>query len=712
MSNDVRRAARACQLGALAALLVSVGWSAFLVREYFFVFDDFALVGDASTHSAAALVTTSLFGFFRPAVFLVVKAETLWFGWEHPWGYLLASHAWHLANVLLLWALARRLGLLQPAAIAAASLFAVSPWATEATAWASGRFDVLCTTGILTSVLMAVRLTGASPGWRRWRDVAIGLAGVALAVCSKEVGVVAPVLVIAATFASSAGSRWHAASGIYVAGSAAIVAAYLIVRAGLLPELAGPYGRWSALAASTDLPMNALTYLRSFIALPLPWLKPGVSLSPYVSVTAAVVAVVIMALGARHRPRAVTLALVAFACVIAPTIWLPMLSATTAGGRFLYLPGVWVCLVAGAAISAGLQPGITDRRARAIATATAAAFLAVAAIALVSLVHQGRTWTMGYRLSRTTIVAFDAMIDRGIEAVFMPDLPFWFAEGPYVLKDYAFGRYYAGHGVPRVRAREMKITRVGDAPVFAGWVQATEPGAPEAGERVWPSPVQVAGVPPRLTLSDEAVTIIRSGRAEDTTGAEFTIEAPLSAAWLVAASERDGLVFTPAQGAGPAVVRVTDRGDTAAGERVLDVPVYVDGAADPLRHLRVHVRQVDAHDQAPPFGALDVPAHDFVLSDTPVMLQGWALDDVDVRRVEVRYSAAGGAQGTLGEATRQGERTDVTALFPSAGDRFRSGWAFGLDPAAVAALPRPFTLIVVAEDVMGLRTELGRRVVR
>jgi hypothetical protein len=171
-------------------------------------------------------------------------------------------------------------------------------------------------------------------------------------------------------------------------------------------------------------------------------------------------------------------------------------------------------------------------------------------------------------------------------------------------------------------------------------------------------------------------------------------------------------VFTPAEGAGPAVVRVTDRGDAAAGERVLDVPVFVDGAAEPLRHLRVHVRRVDAGDEAPPFGALDVPARDFVLSDTPVMLQGWALDDVDVRRVEVRYAVAGGAQGTLGEATRQGERKDVTALFPSAGDRFRSGWAFGLDPAAVAALPRPFTLIVVAEDVSGRRTELGRRVVR
>ena len=706
MPNGTRRAALACHYGAIAALLVYAGWLVYLARAYFFVFDDFALVGDASTHSASALATTSLFGFFRPAVFLLVKAETLWFGWEHPWGYLLATHAWHLVNAALLWALARRLGLLQPAAIAAASLFALSPWATEATAWASARFDVLCTTGVLTSVLMAVRVAGAGPAGRHWLDVAIGLAGVALAVCSKETGGLTPVLVIAATVAASPRSRWTVASGVYLAGAAAIVVAYLIIRSGLLPDLGGPYGHWGALAVPADLPMNALTYLRSFVALPLPWLAPGAALSPVVAVTTAAMAVVIIAIGAKHRPGAVALALVAVACAIAPTVWLPMQAATTAGGRLLYLPGAWVCLVAGAAISAGLQAGVGRR----CASATAAAFLAFAAIAVVSLIHQGRAWTMGYRMSRATIVAFDAMVDRGIEAVFIPDLPFWFAEGPYVLKDYAFGRYYAGRGVPRVRAREMKVTRVGAEAVFAGWVNAEEPAAPAAGERVWMSPAPVAGVPPRLTLSHDAITIVRSG--DETGSAEFRIEAPLSAAWLVAASDRDGLLFATARGAGPAVVRVTDQGDNPTGDRVLDVPVFVDGAETPFRHLRVHVRRVDAGDVAPPFGALDLPEHDFVLADTPVMLQGWALDDVDVRRVEVRYAAAGGAEGTLGEATRQGERKDVTARFPAAGDRFRSGWAFGLDPAAVATLPRPFTLIVVAEDRMGRRTEIGRRMVK
>jgi hypothetical protein len=35
----------------------------------------------------------------------------------------------------------------------------------------------------------------------------------------------------------------------------------------------------------------------------------------------------------------------------------------------------------------------------------------------------------------------------------VPNLPHYFEEGPFVLKDYSFGCYYGGHQVPRVVSR-------------------------------------------------------------------------------------------------------------------------------------------------------------------------------------------------------------------------------------------------------------------
>jgi hypothetical protein len=710
--NAVRLASRACQAGAVTVILAWVFLAVGLLRAYFFIFDDFFIVGDASLYPAIELASTKRLGFYRPAVFVMLRAETLWFHWGQPWGYLLISHALHVTNAVLLWCLARRLGLARPAALAAAALFALSPWSTEATAWMSARFDVLCTTGVLTGALMAVRLTDTNLRQYRWRDVAIGVAGSALAAFSKETGVVAPVIVIAATLASAAPSRWNVGSSMHAAASGAVAAIYLAIRAVELPGLDSTYGPLHTLIGPANLPVNALSYLRSFVMLPLPWFTPGAPMPVALLAGGLAVLAALLGLAGASRPRVLALTVVAFASAIAPTVWLPMQTATSAAGRFLYLPGAWICLLVCAALSACLQPA-GNRRTQAVAPLAAAAiFLAMAVISVVSVWHQSRAWTTAYELSHAGIRAFEGVVDRGVKKVFIPDLPFWFAEGPYVLKHYAFGRYYAGRDVPAVRVREMVVTRLGGQPAFAGWVDPREPAGLAPDERVWPLSPALTGIPPRLTMSAAAITLTRAPGRTDASNAEFTIDAPPSAAWLVAATEADGLVFEPSRGSGTSVVVVSERAGAPLADRVVQVPLFVDGAQTPVVHLAVHVRQVADEDLGPPFGALDVPAQDFVLTDVPVMLQGWALDDLDVRRVEVRYRSDARGEGVFGEATRRGERKDVTAVYPAAGDLLRSAWAFALTPAAAASVPRPFTLIVIVEDLVGRRTELGRRVVR
>src|SRR5881394_1758524 len=67
-----------------AAALLLVVIDASYARRYFFLFDDFALVGQASTFSVHNIVTSARFGFYRPVVFLLVKAEWWAFSWRHP----------------------------------------------------------------------------------------------------------------------------------------------------------------------------------------------------------------------------------------------------------------------------------------------------------------------------------------------------------------------------------------------------------------------------------------------------------------------------------------------------------------------------------------------------------------------------------------------------------------------------------------------------
>ena len=90
-------------LVALAGLYVN--WSS----HYFFLFDDFALFGEASRRTAAEIVTTPLFGFYRPLVFLLTKVEFGVFGWQHPEAALAISQSIHLINAGLAFLLARKL---------------------------------------------------------------------------------------------------------------------------------------------------------------------------------------------------------------------------------------------------------------------------------------------------------------------------------------------------------------------------------------------------------------------------------------------------------------------------------------------------------------------------------------------------------------------------------------------------------------------------
>jgi hypothetical protein len=114
---------------------------------------------------------------------------------------------------------------------------------------------------------------------------------------------------------------------------------------------------------------------------------------------------------------------------------------------------------------------------------------------------------------------------------------------------------------------------------------------------------------------------------------------------------------------------------------------------------------------APPIGFVDAPPPQvpITVGADPVIVQGWALDDVGLAGVEVMLTTASGDR-TLGRVTREGNRPDVAAAFPAMPDLDRALWRFFVwpDDRAVA----PATLTFVARDLRGQRTVLGTRELR
>jgi hypothetical protein len=188
-----------------------------------------------------------------------------------------------------------------------------------------------------------------------------------------------------------------------------------------------------------------------------------------------------------------------------------------------------------------------------------------------------------------------------------------------------------------------------------------------------------------------------------------SLYASAAATWAVHVPEGSGLTIQPAEGTGPATLRVTTAVPLSEEDRT--VKVSVSSPTDGSAAFDVRIRAVAGPD-LPPFGFVDMPPDPVTLERDPVLFQGWALDDTSMKRVWVGYVDPSGRVMSLGDATRQGRRPDVAAHFPTAHDLYKAGWAFTLNPSAVRHLPRPIQLQFIAEDGHGKHAEIGRRTLR
>jgi tetratricopeptide (TPR) repeat protein len=167
---------------ALLALTALVYWFALRLP---FVWDDRDHIVDnarlQSFSGLASLVSAPQGRYYRPLIFVSYAAERRVWGLS-PNAFHSTNLLLHLANAVLLIAVARRSGMGEMAAIGGAALFALHPLQSEAVVYISGRTDLLVVFGALLSCLAWM---ADGPPLRR--GVLAALAG-GVAMLSKESG--------------------------------------------------------------------------------------------------------------------------------------------------------------------------------------------------------------------------------------------------------------------------------------------------------------------------------------------------------------------------------------------------------------------------------------------------------------------------------------------------------------------------------------------
>lgn len=438
--------------------------------QYFFLYDDFALIGEARAHATGAILRESLFGFYRPLLFATAKVESAWFGWHQPAGYLLVSLAWHLLNASLLFTLTRRLGGSTMAAIVAAAVLVISPWAGESYLWFSGRFDLMSTAGVLTAMVATLAVADASTPRARTIWTATAALATFVAAFSKEPGVITPLLCTLALIVARP-HVWRVRGPMVAIGvSGAVVAMYLVMRQLALPGFGSAYGSVFALFLERDVWTNAVSLIRAFGAFPLPGTTPGEPLSVLRLMIAVASGIVVLAGALKAAPRLTVFAVIALIVSLGPVLPFDINTGSSAEGRYLYLPGAFV------ALAVGLATGAT--RAHAVVT------MALVGISAWSVSHQVQQWQLATATSRQVIEAFRPVLGSGATSVYIPNFPYYLAEGPYVLEDFAFRYYFEGATVPEVRTRNMLLRMSGDRLVFAGWIDPAPETPAAPGETV------------------------------------------------------------------------------------------------------------------------------------------------------------------------------------------------------------------------------------
>jgi uncharacterized protein YkwD len=213
----------------------------------------------------------------------------------------------------------------------------------------------------------------------------------------------------------------------------------------------------------------------------------------------------------------------------------------------------------------------------------------------------------------------------------------------------------------------------------------------------------------RATLAFGGVGTIRTSAQSD----RLSILGAGTVPWT-ASSSHSFFAVTPTSGTGPATLTVSMKsGATSSASGT--ITVSSSAACNSPEETAVSYTQKAAGAGSAPFGNFDTPSHGTTGIQGSVAVTGWALDDVEVTKVEIYRDPVGGESGGahglvfVGNATFvPGARPDVESAYPGYPLAYRGGWGYML---LTNMLPGQgngtFTLHAWAVDAEGHETLLG-----
>ncbi len=195
-------------------LLASLAAASASLRNRFTNDDDVLIVSNRYVHDASHLwqnltsdyfysSATASIGYYRPLTKLAFIVEYHFFG-ASPFGYHAISALWHVAGVLVGYALLRRLSFAPVAAGFAATFYAVHPSQGESLGIIASRSDLTVAFGTFAALLFYIEFR--QTGRTRW--LALALAAETFALGSKE-SAVAIVALVALWELAEGGFAWR-----------------------------------------------------------------------------------------------------------------------------------------------------------------------------------------------------------------------------------------------------------------------------------------------------------------------------------------------------------------------------------------------------------------------------------------------------------------------------------------------------------------------
>ena len=162
--------------------------------------------------------------------------------------------------------------------------------------------------------------------------------------------------------------------------------------------------------------------------------------------------------------------------------------------------------------------------------------------------------------------------------------------------------------------------------------------------------------------------------------------------WTATSSDPTVVQVTPSSGTGTGTLTIAINQsqlypDTLVGEWT--VTVEAGGASNSPQVVQVPFRVYPAGQTTAPFGAFDTPTDQATGLGGSVALTGWALDDIEVTRVELWRNPVGSEATYVGPGQPghgkvfigtgtfvEGSRPDVEAAYPTYPLAYRAGWGY------------------------------------